>query len=206
MPQLTLALEFTTIPAALLASASAAVSALHTLVIVTSGKRDSLVLFPPPEQMPGLRDVAIRVTCSRIADPGNPAWQAQDAMWRSIAPYLPQLDSLTIEEQDRGLGPLEWPEPNRTWAILFTPATTSNTLTRLSLLYPLMPWLCKLLQQHAKVSDHIARLWHYCEPQHSILFTVAAGRSIIACGVLCCHVLVYAGTQGAADSHGYTRV
>lgn len=136
-PDVTLGLQFVYIPSALLSCAGAALPGLRSLKIFTSGRLE----FPHPRHLPALRELVLG-----YADTIEEA----AAMWQSVAPYLRQLESLTIDETDWNVN------VRPVWAQhIFTAATTSTTLKHLTLAYPLLPWLCGPLQQHAPVS----RVW-----------------------------------------------
>lgn len=72
----------------------------------------------------------------------NPA--AAAALWSSLAPYIPQLQTLHISEQ---LG-MSVAAQRHLCASLFSAATQSNTLTGLTLPCALTPRLAILLQKH----------------------------------------------------------
>ncbi len=88
---MTLGLHFTYIPPALLTCAGAALPGLRSLIIVTSVSAEDSLQFPAPEHLPALRELTVFMA--------HPQSKMQAAVWRSMAPYISQLTSLTVGEQ-----------------------------------------------------------------------------------------------------------
>ncbi len=75
---------------------------------------------------------------------------AQASLWASVAPYLPQLHSLTIDEQPPAYADTDLDHDlHLSAALCFTPQYTTHTLTHLSLAGRLEPWLAQVLAKHA---------------------------------------------------------
>ncbi len=128
---LTLSLQLHRVPAALLEYAGAAWPALTSLSVGQLRGVEGAVKLPPPSALPALRRVAIGWACA----------SAQEELFLSLAPFLPQLERLTVQEQ-AALA------PRRLWETLFNPSTTSTTLQHLTVPFALSPWFVALLQRY----------------------------------------------------------
>lgn len=91
--------------------------------------------LPPISALPALRRLIV----------GWVSRRAQAQLWASVGPYLPQLQSLTIEKQPAPASLAERPA----WASVFSAGTKSHTLHSVSVPADLTLWLSQSLLQYA---------------------------------------------------------
>ncbi len=128
-----LALQFQHIPAALLMCAGQAFQHLTTLRLAGLGTTIDTAQLPSPTALPALRVLTI----------GSVAGASQAAMLFSVAPYMRQLTSLTMDHQ---FGAERTEAGHPLWSTLFTPSNPTHTLTHLDVRHILQPWLAGLLR------------------------------------------------------------
>ncbi len=117
------------IPQQLLSLAGETLPTLRTLELGSPGDKGYSAQLPPPSHLPSLRELTL----------GRAAEGTHASLWASVAPYLPQLTSLTIAEQPAGAPP----------ALIFSRTHPTTTLTEFSVYGYLTPALAGLLQTAA---------------------------------------------------------
>ncbi len=120
-------------PHHMLALAGQALPALRSLELGSPGGKGYSAQLPPPSHLPTLRELTLN----------RAAAGTHTSFWASVAPYLPQLTSLTIAEQPASA--IEPDTQRPAWASIFSPTKPTNTLTKLAVLAYLDPWLAALL-------------------------------------------------------------
>ncbi len=136
---LALSLQFNFISPSLLSFAGTALPALTRLTVGAPNQStgDCEIQLPPPKRLGALRDLTVKVWTQGT----------ESVLWRSVAPYMAQLTSLTVAEPS-------WLDHRPVLEDFFSHVTTASTLKRLSLPCVLDPWLCHLLQKHTPVRMH----------------------------------------------------
>ncbi len=138
---MTLSLQVQTITPDLVSAAGRCFPGLASLSLGIRCRRIRSAQLPKPSQLRALRHLVVR----------GVARDAQAALWASVAPYMRQLESLYIDEQESPA----WGRAPK-WASLFTDKTSTTTLTRLTVQVDLEKWLVRLLQQHAPCLQQLA--------------------------------------------------
>lgn len=137
IPGLALSLQLAHIPQALITFWGQALPQLATLTLGPLHS-DGFVQLPAPSTLPALQ----HLTLNRTVD------------WPTLAPYLPQLVSLSLGQvPDYGNDEAHM-QPARWWHI-FSAATHTTTLRRLSVPCILEPFLVRLLQKHVPLLEQL---------------------------------------------------
>ncbi len=132
---LTLHLQICHMPPQLLACAGQVLQGLTRLHISCPEHRFGAAELPPPAALPSLCHLVV----------GTYPVAAQVTLWASVAPYLPQLVSLSVAWQED----VEHEYGKPMSHLLFTHGYTTHTLTTLSMACALRPWLVEALQRSA---------------------------------------------------------
>ncbi len=132
---ISLSLQLCHMPPRLLACAGEALQRLTTLHISCPEFRDGAAELPPPAGLPSLCHLVV----------GTYPVAAQVTLWASVAPYLPQLVSLSVAWQED----VEHEYGKPMSHLLFAHGYTTHTLTTLSMACALQPWLVEALQRFA---------------------------------------------------------
>ncbi len=130
-------------------SVSIALSEIRTPNLVKVELHDCFGVFPAPWLLPSVREVVIDYT-------GDDVLGALPDVYASVAPFLPQLTSLTVNESIDSLGlystgpSADKPEPK--WKRLFNKHSTTRTLKKFSTTGTLTDTLLNLILKHAAVT------------------------------------------------------
>lgn len=108
--------------------------------------------LPPPTTIPNLCHLIIHTISVACAA----------GLWASVAPYLPQLVSLTLGKRLRDAHIVA---DRPLWAAAFQPAYRSERLTSVTLPCLLEPWLVALLQQCAPALQEVSLTGGYQQPE-----------------------------------------
>ncbi len=151
-PNLTLSLELQRIAPELVSAAGQSFPGLTGLSVRTPSEHQGSVKLPPPTHLPALRHLTVR----RVAK------DTQQRFWASVGPYMPQLQSLVVQQQPFGEDP-KWRAGRHAaylrhdpWAAVLTPRHTTHTLTHLTVPSGLDSWMVKLLKRHAPGLQELA--------------------------------------------------
>ncbi len=131
------------IPQQLLSLAGQALPALRALQLGAPGNKGFSAHLPPPTHLPSLLGLILMPAAAGT----------RTSLWASVAPYLPQLTSLTIAEQPASARDPATQRP--AWSSIFSLTHPTTTLAELSLPVQFTTWLAALLQKAAPALNEL---------------------------------------------------